>query len=339
VADLKPVYLLTGSDRPKVETAVARLRRRFAPEAVERVSALETSGAEAVGLANAGSLFGDARLVLVDDVDGRRTGEGRLSGGWKAADVATVAAYLESPAPATVLALVGEEVRKDSPLAKACVKAGDLLQYDIVKKHLAGWVAERFRQLGVTAEPDACAALLQLVGDDPQSLATEIEKIATWAGGEPVGEREVEELVAASADTPVFALTDAWSQRDLARALEATEAIFEREGRPRRDVAPRLAGALGSYVGKLATAKRLAAEGVRPADALSRLGTRSRFYAEKLYAQADTFSTGELRDATVRLARLDLALKGDSRLAPDLELQRSVLELGRPSDGERRRPE
>ena len=71
------------------------------------------------------------------------------------------------------------------------------------------------------------------------------------------------------------------------------------------------------------------------ADALGRLGTRSRFYADKLYAQADSFSAEELRDATVRLAELDLALKGDSRLAPDLELQRALLDLGMESGGNR----
>ena len=42
--DLKPVYLLTGSDRPKIETALARLRRHFEPEAVELVTAQEVSG-------------------------------------------------------------------------------------------------------------------------------------------------------------------------------------------------------------------------------------------------------------------------------------------------------
>lgn len=333
MADLKPVYLLTGSDRPKLEVAVARLRRRFAPEAVERLSALDTSGVEAVAACNAGSLFGDGRLVLLDDVDGRRGSEGRLSAGWKAADIAAVTEYLSAPAPATVLALVGQEVKKDSPLAKACAKTGDVLQYDVVKRNLAGWVAERFRSLGVEAEPDACGALVHLVGDDPQALATEIEKIATWAAGEPVGEREVEQLVAPAAETPSFALTDAWARRDVAAALEAAETIFDRDGRPRRDVAPRLAGALGGHLSKVKTAKRLASDGVRPADALGRLGTRSRFYADKLYTQAESFSVEELRDATVRLAQLDLALKGHSRLAPELELQRAVLDLGREPGG------
>src|SRR4029453_860590 len=93
-ADLQPVYLITGSDRPKIATALARLRRRFPTEAVEVVSAVDSSGEAAVALCNAGSLFGDGRLVVVENVDGRPDGEGRLRGGWKSADVDAVSAYL-----------------------------------------------------------------------------------------------------------------------------------------------------------------------------------------------------------------------------------------------------
>ena len=242
---LKPVYLLTGSDRPKIETALARLRRHFEPEAIELVSAQERSGAEAAALCNAGSLFGDARLVLVEGVDGRRNNEGRLANGWKAADVKAIEEYLASPAPGTVLALVAEELKKDAPLTKACAKAGDVLAFEVAKRKVDAWVAERFKQAGVRAEPDAVAALVQLVGEDFHQLANEIDKLALWAGDEPIGEHEVEQLVAAVAETPTFALTDAWAQRDAGRTLDASETIFEREGRPRRDTAPRLAGALG----------------------------------------------------------------------------------------------
>jgi hypothetical protein len=55
--------------------------------------------------------------------------------------------------------------------------------------------------------------------------------------------------------------------------------------------------------------------------------------------QAEGFSFEELHDATARLAALDLALKGDSRLAPDLELQRALIELSersRPGRAKRR---
>ena len=327
--DLKPVYLITGTDGPKIETALRRLRGHFATESIDVMNAAETTGDDAVALCNAGSLFGDGRLVVVEDVDGTREAEGgRRRGGWKAADVDVVVAYLKSPAPATVLALVASDLKRSSALGKACAKAGEVLEYSVEKKKLHSWIAGKFKERGVEADPDACAALLQLVGDDPRALATEIDKLSTWAAGEPIGEREVEALVAPTAELPIFALTDALAVRDAARALGASETIFERETKTRRDTAPRLAGALGSHVGRLRSMKKLGAEGVQPRDAAARLRMHP-FYAAKLYSQADGFSAEELHSSVARLAELDGALKGRSRLAPDLEVQRALVDLTR----------
>ena len=324
----KPVYLITGGDRPKIETALTRLRAHFSPEAIETASALEISGEEAVALCNAGSLFGDARLLVVVDVDGRKDGEGRRKGGWKAADVEAVSAYLASPAPATVLALVTGELKSSSALWKACAKAGQVLSFEVPKKELHGWVAEQFRQREVRAEPDAIAALVQLVGDDLSTLKVEVDKLSTWAAGEPIGEREVEALVAPNADVPIYELTEAWAARDTAQALTVSESIFEHEPRQRRDTAARLAGSLGGHLGRLRSLKRLAAEGVKPKEAAERLKLHP-FRTQKLYGQAEGFSAEELDDAVVRLADLDGGLKGQSRLAPDLELQRALVDLTR----------
>lgn len=328
---LEPVYLITGSDRPKVETALARLRRHFAAEAVERVSAQETTGDEVVALCNAGSLFGDERLVIVDGVDGQPGAERRLTNAWKAAEVNAVVAYLADPAPNTVLALVGEETKKDTTLRKAVEKAGQVLEYTVTKnlRARAQWVGERFRAQGVKAEPEACALLLQLVGeDDLHGLASEIDKIALWAQGEPVGEREVLELAAPLAGAPVFELTDAWGEREATRTLATSEIMFDRDEKPRRDSAPRLAGALVNYLGRMRQLKALTAAGIAPREAAGRLKMNP-YYAQKVARHADNFSDGELDDATVRLAELDLALKGGSRLPPDLELQRALLDTSR----------
>jgi DNA polymerase-3 subunit delta len=325
---LKPVYLISGSDRPKVDTAVQRLRAWFMPESVEAVSALEASSADVVTLCNSGSLFGDARLVLVTEVDGRRREESRPpTGGWKAADVEAIATYLAAPAPDTVLALIGLEVKKDAGLAKACAKAGDLLLYDVAKRGRVTWVAERFRQAGVKAEPDACLLLVQYIGDeDLHGLANEITKIATWAQGEPVGVTEIEQLVAPVADVPPFALTDAWAERHPGRLLDLSETMFERSDKPRRDTAPRLAASLGGHLTRMRQLKRLADEGVAARDAATALKMHP-FYGEKVYRQAEGFSDEELASATVRFAALDLALKGGSRLAPDVELQRALIDV------------
>ena len=337
----KPVYLLTGTDRPKIDEALGRLRGHFPAEATDLRSALETSAAEVIGLCNAGSLFGDTRLVVVEAVDGRRDSDGRLKGGWKASDVERIVSYVADASPETVLALVGEDVKKSSALYKASAKAGTVLEFSVDKKNLSRWVASQFDQRGVRAEPEACAMLVQIVGTDMHALALEVDKLATWAGEEPIGEREVEELAAPLADTPLFELTDAWAARDTARALAASERAFERDSKTRRDTAPRLAGTLGTHVTRLRALKNLGAEGVRPREAAGKLRIHP-FYAEKLARQAEGFSRDELSGAVVRIAALDGALKGQSKLPPDLEVQNAVVDLtrapGSQAPGSRPRP-
>jgi hypothetical protein len=55
-----------------------------------------------------------------------------------------------------------------------------------------------------------------------------------------------------------------------------------------------------------------------------------------MFAQAEGFSPEELRAAVVRLAELDGALKGRSKLGPDLEVQRALVDLTSPSTPGRR---
>src|SRR6266480_5708382 len=144
-ADLKPVYLIAGGDRPKIQRALRRLRDRIGDEAMETLSALDAGGEDAVAACNALGLFGGGRrLVVVTGVDR-----------WKAADAKAIAAYVASPAPETVLALVGEETKKDSPLAKACSKAGGVLIYDIAKRRLPEWVVQRFAEREVEIDAEA----------------------------------------------------------------------------------------------------------------------------------------------------------------------------------------
>jgi DNA polymerase-3 subunit delta len=318
--ELDPAYLIVGSDRPKVSRALRRLRERVGEEAVETLSAREASGEDVVAALNSLGLFGGTRLVLVEEAER-----------WKAADAKAVSTYLEAPAPATVLALVGE-VKRDSPLGKAVAKRGRVLAYDVSKRELPKWVLEQLRHRGADADLEAARTLVALVGDDPDELSTEVDKLATWAAGEPIGVAEVELLAAGRAETSIFTLTDAWGRRDVAAALGASEAILERSERPRRDEVPRLAGLLANHVARVRACHALAAEGVRPRDAAPKLRMHP-FAAEKAFAQAAGFSPEELRRASVRLAELDHALKGGSRLAPDLELQRAIAEVTQPSAG------
>jgi DNA polymerase-3 subunit delta len=316
--ELKPVYLLHGSDRPKIVRAVHRLRDRIGADSTEHLNAREVSGADVVASCNSLGLFiGEGRLVIVDEPEK-----------WKAADVKEVVDYLASPAPSTVLALVAEEIKADSALAKAVVKAGQVLTYDVTKRKLPEWVAEQFARAGAKADADACRALIEIAGDDLDELSTEIEKLSTWAAGDVVTVRNVEQMAAGRAETSIFSLTDAWGRRDIGAVLRSAEEIMERSHRPRSGELMRIIASLVNHVGRVRRCQKLADEGIRPRDAAPRLKMHP-FAAEKAFAQAANFSAEELGDALVRLAELDAAAKGGSRLPADLELERALVDVTR----------
>jgi len=103
---------------------------------------------------------------------------------------------------------------------------------------------------------------------------------------------------------------------------------MERSARPRSGELMRIVGSLVNHVGRVRRCQRLAEAGVRPKDAASRLKMHP-FVAEKAFAQAANFSAEELGDALVRLAELDAAAKGGSRLPADLELERALVDMTR----------
>jgi DNA polymerase-3 subunit delta len=317
--ELKPAYLIAGSDRPKVDRAVARLRARFEADAVEAHDAAETPGEDAVAACNSLGLFGSgSRLVVIDTVEA-----------WKAPDAKAVAEYLRSPTPGTTLALVGGELKKDGPLAKAVAGSGEVLIWDVQTKAIHRWIGDQFKLHATPVEAEACRRLADLVGDDLYELAGEVEKLATWARGDEVTEDDVDALVAPRAESPPWNLTDAWGARDVGGVLRAAERMLDRTGDPPSRTIPRLVGSLTNHLRRARAAHRLEAQGVSPADAAAKLGVKP-YPAQKLYGQIRNFSSSELDAALIRLAQLDHALKGGSRLANELELERALVEITRP---------
>jgi DNA polymerase III delta subunit len=316
-AELASVYLISGSDRPKIELAVRRLRGRFDPAAVEILSAAEAGGADAVAACNALGLFaGEGRLVLVSEVER-----------WKAGDAEAVAHYLRAPTPGTVLALVGEGVRETSALAKASARAGKFLSYDVRRRDLVRWLGDQLARHGARADPGALRALIALAGDDPSVLASEADKLASWADGEEIQIAVVEEL-AAAVEPPVWTLTDAWGRRDPGGVLRAAQERVERSGAPRSQVVPRIVSGIIDHVRLVRSCQALRERGVRSQEA-AKLLRRKEFPVRKAYAHAEAFSLDEVRDALVRLAELDRAVKGGSRLPDELELTRALVEITR----------
>ena len=272
--ELKPAYLIAGSDRPKVDRAVARLRARFDADAVELLDAAETTGDDAVAACNVMGLFGEGtRLVVVDGVEA-----------WKAPDVKAIADYLKAPAPATTLALVGGELKKDAPLAKAVAAEG--------RGAALGRREEGGRRAGspssssctqTKAEPEACRAAGRARRRRPLR-ARGRGRQARDVGGRRRGDRSRRRGARRAARrVAAVDLTDAWGARDVGGVLRAAEQMLDRTRRPAsrgrsrassassRSTSPRAAGCAPARGARAVAAGRGAAardEAVPGAEAL-----------------------------------------------------------------------
>ena len=318
---LEAVYLLTGSDLPKIALALRRLRARFAEGSVEHLFAESTPGEAAVAATNALGLFGGGeRLVVVEGIER-----------WKKADVEAVVGYLASPTPGGVLALVGDPA-KLTGLEPACARTGSVLRFDVPKRSRGrqldypAWVRGQFERLGVRVDQDTAERLVELVGEDAFALASEVEKLVAWAAGDPIGAREVEALATPGHESSAFALVDAWGTRDVAGALAAAEAELL-HGKEPFTITARLV----AHVTSVRAVQALLEQDVSVREVAGRLGLKE-FPARKQAGQAANYSREELGAVVVRLAALDAALKGGSRLAPELELERALVEITRPAE-------
>jgi DNA polymerase III delta subunit len=105
--------------------------------------------------------------------------------------------------------------------------------------------------------------------------------------------------------------------------LSACEADLDRGVEPFL-IAVRLA----SQVALVRGAQTLSSEGLGTKEIAARL-KKHEFRVRKALAHAGHHSRAELDAAVVRLAELDAALKGASRLSAELELERALIEITR----------
>ena len=138
MADTKPLeqlYLIAGSDTPKVRRAVARLRRRVHDETASDLNIFVYDGrvvraATVLEEVQTPTFALGTRLLLVYDADR-----------WPAADRDKLADYLADPAPDTCLTLVGANFKKTERLTKLAEKHKAVLRYDLPRRYeLPDWV-------------------------------------------------------------------------------------------------------------------------------------------------------------------------------------------------------
>ena len=124
--------------------------------------------------------------------------------------------YLAAPAPDATLALVASDaLDAKHPLATGKLAGIDVLLYNLPERRgLPEWIAKAARAAGASIDRDAVARLLELGGDDAQSLSSEIAKLAAYAEGGVIRREDVDAISVLERDVPPWDLTDAIGARD-----------------------------------------------------------------------------------------------------------------------------
>jgi DNA polymerase-3 subunit delta len=329
-ASLDPIYLIGGTDRPKVELAIRRLRARVRAEdgSIEEFTARRQdddgegmSGDEAAGACNALGLFGGTRLIVVQGAE--VWGDDKKA----AADVEALGAYLPAPAPDAVLALLTAGEVPAGRLRTLIEDAGSVLAYDLPgKEGQREWLRKQAARAGADLDGSALTRLLELAGDDTQALASEVEKLGLWSRGETITAERVDELCVLTADTPPWDLTDALGDRRPADALRVLGRLLDG---PDGDV-PRWVPSVARHLRQLAVAQHVGEQGGGPKDIARELGLRSEFVARKLARQSARWTREQLSEAIVRIASVERETRGEGVLRDRFALERALAEAVGP---------
>ncbi|HET6689697.1 MAG TPA: hypothetical protein VFG74_02430 [Miltoncostaeaceae bacterium] len=309
---LKPAYVIWGEDRATIDRAVARLIARVQREggmAPERFGAEDSPPEDVVAVCEALS-FAGLRLVLVDVADA-----------WKADAAPALLAYLAAPNPGTCLALVASG-QLTPKLHASIAQLGGELRYGPDPKakgrERTQWLVDHFRQEVQRAGGSASAAVARAVvervvvdrpdarrgGISTMELAREAEKLAAYAGGEPVSQEMVEALVPPHPDAKAYELADAIVRADAARAYDLLQDLATGED-PTAPIVIQVQ--LTNRFRSLALAQGL---GPDPSPDAVAAATGVKGYPARILAeQARAVPPGAAQRAVARLAALELDLR------------------------------
>jgi DNA polymerase III subunit delta len=310
---LSSLYLIAGTDQAKIDATRARLRARAEGEggagALEVFEPSEGRGGpdhEALLAAiPAMSLTETRRFLLADGVER-----------WRDRQLEPVVAALGSLPPDLTVVLIAR-AKAPAKLVKA-VKAGEgeIHEFEAPKaREMPRLLVADAKRLGYALEPAAARVLVERMGVSPVRLRNELERLALWAGeGGRVGAEDLEAMVSDTSEAAVWALSDALLERDPARAASLAERLISQG----ENVTGLIYG-LASRLRKACAAAAQIEEGVPAKQIESSLGMHP-YAAKQLVSRLGRTSLGDLREATIALADLEVWCRGGADYGDELAL-------------------
>jgi DNA polymerase-3 subunit delta len=169
------------------------------------------------------------------------------------------------------------------------------------------WLNSKLTAMNKKMAPDAVEHLLGALSLMPQIslgfLDNELEKLALYSSGRVITLDDAEQVLASIPEVSVFAMIDALSQKQTAKALELLNEQLAAGDHPLRILA-----LLVRQVRMLWQAKELTGQSIGGRTLAATLGVPP-FIGEKIARQSRIFSSNSLKQALLALAVADFELK------------------------------
>jgi DNA polymerase-3 subunit delta len=332
------LYIIYGSDPFARKEAFDKMRADLDKDgslATNTITfeARATSPQEVMAACDTVPFLGDGRLVVVEGMLGtagrvKRGGRSRAkpkaqtddedvgAGAW-----GVLADYVPRMPATTTLVLLDDEV----PTANALLTAlGPLSRVEHCvppsERDLPGWVMARAKKIGLKLDAPAAKLLAELIGPDAYMLASELDKLLAYSGGEVVREADVRELVSRAKEHKGWELADAVLEGQGAKAARVLYELLE-DGQPAQLI---LATIAGRYR-RIAITRDMLDRGESGSAIAARVGMKVGYGLDRLIEQAQRLPLPAVRTAYARLIEADLDVKrglmDDERLALELAVQ------------------
>jgi DNA polymerase III subunit delta len=312
--EMRPLYLISGTDGAKIEATRSRLRARAEREggdgALEVFEPSEGRGApdhEALLAAiPAMSLMGTRRYLLADGVEK-----------WRDKQLGAVAAAIGGELPPDLTLVLIARAKASAKLLKAVKSAkGEIHSFEAPKaRDMPRVLVGDAQRLGFKLEPAAARLLVERMGAEPLRLRNELERLALWAGDSgQVTAADIEGMIADTSEAAVWTLSDAVVEGDAATALRVGEQLIEQG----ENVTGLIYG-LASRLRAACAAAAMLEEGMAPREVESQLKMHP-YAAKQLVARLGNVDLTDLRFATETLAQLERWCRGDADYGDELAL-------------------
>ena len=175
---------------------------------------------EVVAHASAFPLMSERRVVVVKEFEKLATNDQSKE---------LLAAYIHKPLESTCLLLVSQQPDfRKKPFTDLKKHAALVECKPLYDNQIPDWVSQRIRQMGKTADPEACRLLQAYVGNSLRAVQNEIDKLFIYVGDKKrISAEDVTEVVGATKGFTIFELQNAIGRKDLREALMILQAMLQ----------------------------------------------------------------------------------------------------------------